>query len=39
MLSNLHHFAQDEIAQERLKIIQFYGEYGEAETKNAFGVP
>jgi transposase InsO family protein len=38
MLASLHHFQQDEIAQERLKIIQFYETYGAAATKEAFGV-
>lgn len=38
MLASLHHFEQEEIAQQRLKIIQFYDEYGEARTQKAFGV-
>lgn len=38
MLTSLHHFQQEEIAQQRLKIIQFYDEYGAVATKKAFGV-
>ncbi len=38
MLSSLHRFQQDEVAQQRLKIIQFYAKHGEAATREAFGV-
>jgi transposase InsO family protein len=38
MLASLHHFEQDDVAQQRLKIIQFYETYGAAATKQAFGV-
>lgn len=38
MLSSLRRFDQDEIAQQRLKIINFYQKYGEGATKEAFGV-
>lgn len=37
MLSSLRKFSADEAAQERLKIIQFFDEHGEAETKKYFG--
>ena len=36
MLKNLRRFSKDEVAQERLKIIEFYDEYGEKATKKAF---
>src|SRR5574340_1209997 len=38
MLPSLRKFSASEIAQERLKIIQFYDEHGEAETKKYFHV-
>ena len=38
MLRSLRKFSKDEVAQERLKIIEFYGEYGERATKKAFSV-
>lgn len=38
MVSSLRRFGRNEVAQERLKIINFYVKYGEAETKEAFGV-
>jgi transposase InsO family protein len=37
MLHSLRRFSRDEIAQERLKIIQFYDQFGEKATKEAFG--
>ncbi len=37
MLSSLRKFSADEVAQERLKIIQFFDEHGEAETLRYFG--
>jgi len=37
MLSSLKKFSDNEIAQERLKIIKFYEQYGERATKEAFG--
>jgi len=37
MLHSLSRFDRNEIAQERLKIIEFYEEYGEKATKQAFG--
>lgn len=38
MLKSLRRFSKDEVAQERLKIIEFYGEYGEKATIKAFGI-
>jgi hypothetical protein len=38
MLPSLRKFNHSEVAQERLKIIQFYDEQGEAKTKKYFGV-
>lgn len=38
MLASLRKFSADEVAQERLKIIQFYDEHGEAQTQKYFGV-
>lgn len=38
MLSSLKRFAKDEVAQERLRIIEFYDTHGEKTTKEAFGV-
>ena len=37
MLSSLKKFSNNEVAQERLKIIKFYEQYGEKATKEAFG--
>jgi len=37
MLSSLRKFDKSEIAQERLRIIEFYQQYGEKATKQAFG--
>ena len=37
MLYSLRRFEEDEVAQERLKIIEFYEEYGEKATNQAFG--
>ena len=37
MLPSLRKINQSEVAQERLKIINFYHQYGEAATKIAFG--
>jgi len=37
MLPSLRKFKDSEVAQERLKIIQFYDEPGEAKTKIYFG--
>lgn len=38
MLASLRKFSADEVAQERWKIIQFYAEHGEAETRKYFSV-
>jgi transposase InsO family protein len=38
MVSSLRRFSQDEVATERLKIINFYDKHGECETKEAFSV-
>ncbi len=38
MLASLKIFAKDEIAQKRLRIIEFYDQHGEKTTKEAFGV-
>lgn len=38
MLSSLRKFSKEEVAQERLKIINFYQRYGEKATLEAFGV-
>ena len=38
MLKSLRRFSKDGVAQERLKIIEFYKEHGEKTTKEAFGV-
>jgi transposase InsO family protein len=38
MVSSLRRFSQDEVANQRLKIINFYTKHGEAEAKEAFGV-
>jgi transposase InsO family protein len=37
MLSSLRRYARSEVAQERLRIIRFYDDYGEQATKEAFG--
>ena len=37
MLSSLRKFTRSEVAQERLRIIEFYKQYGEQATKEAFG--
>ena len=37
MLSSLRKFSRSEVAQERLRIIEFYKQYGEQATKEAFG--
>lgn len=37
MLSSLRRFSEDEVAQERLRIITFYEQFGEHATKEAFG--
>ena len=37
MLYSLRRFEDDGVAQERLKIIEFYNEFGEKATKQAFG--
>lgn len=37
MLASLQRFDENEVAQQRHKIIQFYEQYGEAATKEAFG--
>ncbi|RJR20792.1 MAG: hypothetical protein C4581_02930 [Nitrospiraceae bacterium] len=37
MLNSLSKFEGSEVASERLRIIKFYVEYGEAATKEAFG--
>ena len=37
MLSSLQRFSHSEIAQQRMKIIRLYGQYGEQATKDAFG--
>lgn len=38
MLNSLRKFSESEVAQERQKIIEFYGEHGEEETKKFFKV-
>ena len=38
MLASLRKFTADEVAQERLKIIRFYDEHGEAQSQKYFGV-
>lgn len=37
MLSSLRRYARSEVAQERLRIIEFYNDYGDKATKEAFG--
>lgn len=38
MISSLRKFSEDEVAQERMKILLFYETYGEHATQEAFGV-
>lgn len=38
MLSSLRRFAKDEVAPERLRIIEFYDRFAEKTTRQAFGV-
>jgi len=38
VISSLRRFSKDEVAKERLKIIEFYGEYGEKATIKVFGI-
>ena len=38
MLSSLRRFSRSEVAQERMRIMRFYDQYGEEATKEAFGV-
>lgn len=38
MLKSMRLFSKDEVAKERLKILEFYGEYGEKATTKAFGI-
>jgi len=38
MVSSMRRFSQDEVAQERLRIIKYYAKYGERTTKEAFNV-
>lgn len=38
MLPSLRKFSASEVAQERLKILEFYETHGEAETLKYFGV-
>ena len=37
MLSSLRRFDKSEVAQQRLRIMEFYNKYGESATKEAFG--
>lgn len=37
MLYSLKRFSEDEVAQQRMKIIKFYEKHGEKATKEAFG--
>lgn len=37
MLFSLTRFSRSEVAQQRMKIISFYEEYGEKAAKKAFG--
>ena len=37
MLSSLRKYAKDEVAPQRLRIMEFYDKYGEQATKEAFG--
>jgi len=36
MLSSLRKFGTDEVAQQRLRIMEFYDKYGEQATEEAF---
>jgi len=38
MLLSLRRFSKNEVVQEKLKILEFYQEYGEKATMKAFGV-
>ncbi len=38
MVASLRRFSENEVAQQRHKIMQFYEKYGEEATKEAFGV-
>ena len=38
MVASLRRFSENEVAQQRLKIIKFYEKHGEEATKEAFGV-
>ena len=38
MLKSMRRFSKDEVAQERLRIIEFYKEYGEKAAIKAFGI-
>ncbi len=38
MVRSMRHFAESEVARERLRIIEFYEEFGEKATKKAFGI-
>ena len=38
MVESMRHFALNDVAQERLRIIQFYEEFGEKATKKAFKI-
>jgi len=38
MLKSLKRFSKDDVAQERLRIIKFYNQYGERTTREAFEV-
>jgi len=38
VIASLRRFSKDEVAKERLKILEFYEEYGEKATIKAFGV-
>jgi hypothetical protein len=38
ILASLKRYAKDEVAQEGLRIIEFYDQHGERTTKKTFGV-
>jgi transposase-like protein len=38
VIASLRRFSKDDVAKERLKILEFYDEYGERATVKAFGV-
>jgi transposase-like protein len=38
MVASLRRFSENEVAQQRLKIIKFYEKHGEEATREAFGV-